>query len=190
MQNEKGFSLIELLIVIAILGIVSAIGYSYFDKDKYITKSDAMKLHFICNRGKSEAVKRNKKLFVGINNKNIDFYVDNMLIDSRYLDYFIIYTDSVDGGELGGKESPNIETCGINGTLPDTVCNECGVAPGCKEYDDWKKSFEPTEYEYIFSFNQLGITNEEILLQFEKDKKLINVIKISLMGYIKTVLYE
>jgi len=182
MKNNKGISLIEILIVLAILGIFSAISYPHFNKKRYIIKSDAMNLWTICSRAKSEAVKRNRILYVGIDGKDVDFYTDNQLVNSYYLNYFNIHTDSVTGGELGGKEVPKI--------IPDEVIQQCGgILPGCQSIEDWYKSFEGKYYEYIFSFNQMGITNAEILLKLEVDNELLDTLNINFIGTIKTVLY-
>jgi hypothetical protein len=183
MKNERGISLVELLVIMSIIAIISAFGYPYFNKTKYVIKSDALKLFNINHLAKSEAVKRNAVLYIGINDKQIDFYVDNELIKSNYLDHFRIYTDSVTGGELGGAEVPTL--------TPFEIIEQCnGNMVDCQAYIDWRLSFEPIEYDYIYSFNQLGVTQKEILLKLIIEYKTVDTLFISFIGTIRSVIYR
>lgn len=216
MKNNKGFSLIELLVVISILGILSSVAYVRFNKKKHIVKSDTMKLYTINSRAKNEAVKRNKTLYVGITEKDVDFYeydkvvtinaddndesndedyIQTKLIGTHSLDYFGIYTDSVSGDLLGkNPEEYDKINCDTANPKPSNRYDSCNGNMTCiaeeKKKCDSDKQLLITgkEYDYVYSFNHLGITEQEIELKLQVDDKFINVININFIGIIKTVL--
>lgn len=168
-MKNKGFSIIEVMIVIAILAIISGISIPVIKNILYKYKSDTLTLYSYLLKAKSTAIKENNIIYVGINKSGIiDIYNKNYKLLSFSLEYNKNINSNLTGGILGKKELPD---------TPQDIKDKCtGLLVNCEDYKNWVSLYSGKEYDYIFNFNPLGMINKNfILINISGDKNNITI---------------
>lgn len=169
-MKNKGFTIIEVMIVIAILAIISGISIHVIRNILYKYKSDTLTLYSYLLKAKSVAIKRNKNIYVGIDKSGIiDIYENNNKIFYFKLEYNKNIYSNLSGGILGRKNLPE---------TPQYIKDKCnGISLlECEDYKNWVDLYAGKEYDYIFIFSPVGVINKEnISINVVGDKNIINI---------------
>lgn len=153
--NNKGFTLVEVMMVVAIMGILAGIAFLSIDSKPFRQRAAARELFSVFHLAKMEAIKRNSTVSVGVNDKDYAVWCKGQRLSTGSFNQTI----SVD--------SANIASGGVNKTTPPTVVpqavqdqitNQCGgQLVNCQPLIDYLKPFAGTVYNHLTEFNSRGL---------------------------------
>lgn len=147
-NNSKGFTLIEAMVCIAIIGILCTIGYQVFDIDKYRLRGAATEFYGMMQYSKSLAVKNNRNVYIGVDSDHYDIWIDDEIYRSIASSNGFTFTSSdIAAGEIGATESPRF----VPPDVMKEIEEQCpgSLSESCVPFMNWVNSFKGTKYEHV-----------------------------------------
>lgn len=155
-QNNKGFTLVEAMVVVAIIGILSSIAVINLNKDSYKLGGETSHIRGLLQLCKMESVKTRENVYFGFNNANpnvVDIYVGKNLKRRHHINYNVKIVDiNVPAGNIPNQSAPT--------TVPQSVMDQC-LPPTplaqCQALNDWLDQFKSESYDHLLVFTSIGI---------------------------------
>jgi prepilin-type N-terminal cleavage/methylation domain-containing protein len=113
-SKDNGMTLIEVIVVIAIIGITAAIVYPYLDKQTHKHLASVREMHSVIRLAQSTAVTRNRPVSLCVNSDGYEIFIDGVSHKKINLTNGITITDkpagSIGSGNISGTACSHITT--------------------------------------------------------------------------------
>lgn len=158
--NSKGFTLVEVMTVVAIIGIMSTIAIHYISKSPYKQRAATRDFYSNVQKVRMEAIRIRSDISFGINDNSnvIDVYDDKGFRKSIALPYgSTISSKDVPSGALDTHELPKL--------WPSYLYDKCdalGYGPSlasyksCPEVIKYFDYHDGTKYDHVTTWSSLG----------------------------------
>lgn len=171
--NQKGMTLVEVMVVVAIVGILSSIAALHLNRDSYKLRAMASNIRGTLQAVKMESIKTRENVSFGFNNTNksvIDIWVSGNFRKSINLDYGVVIDSvNVPSGKIPDKAMPT--------SVPQSVMDQCTPPTPlaqCQALIDWGNQYKGKSYDHMIIFNSRGM-----VLSYGKFNIILNGNKIS-----------
>jgi len=155
--NEKGVTLVECMMVVSIIGILSAIAYTSIDTKPYRQRAAARELYGIIHCAKMEAIKRSSTVSLGINNNDYTIWCQGKkILTGQFIAPISVDSDDIASGGVNKTAPPKV----IPPDIQYKITHECGgQLVGCQPLLDYLAPFAGTVYKHLTEFNSRGMVS-------------------------------
>lgn len=155
-NNEKGFTLVECMVVVAIIGILSSISIMHFNSATYKHRAVVSLIRSKLQLAKMEAVKTRQPITFATNIGSIDIYIGTNYHNTINLEYgAIIDSPDIPLDTVGAKTPPKV--------VPQSVMDKCTPPTPiaeCTALIDYLHGFEGRSYPHVTVFDPRGLVKK------------------------------
>ncbi len=150
LANNKGFSLIEVMVVIAIMGIMATFAIPHFDRSKYALRGDVSTFRSLCHHAKMLAVKTGRPASIVMFDGGYAVVSSEGMKGKHLLSGWTTMTSDTPSGSAGTDSANYAPT-----TIPAEI-----VAQGEAAMTEWFSQFDTdsnNNYDHLTTYDPRGL---------------------------------